>query len=83
MKKMEEEWICVKCPYCDGDIMIYLKEMNCRIFRHGIFKNNGEQIPPHASKEDCDRWKEGDLIYGCGKPFQIQEGNKIIKCDYI
>ena len=41
-------------------------------------------------KEECDRLKREDLIYGCGKPFQIvveiKEGKNIYliqKCEYI
>jgi DNA-directed RNA polymerase subunit RPC12/RpoP len=78
---MEDEMM-IKCPHCEGDVLINKKELNCGIFRHGIFKHNGEQIPPHAMKEDCDRWKMEELIYGCGKPFQIQN-DKVIVCDYI
>ena len=79
---MENECLLVTCPHCGGDVLIYKKELNCCIFRHGIFKHNGEQIPPHSSKEDCERWKEEDMIYGCGKPFQIQD-DKVKICDYI
>lgn len=67
------------CPHCDGEIVII--EMNCRIFRHAVFKN-GIQLNPHASKEECDRVVKENLVYGCAKPFQIKDG-KIIKCDYI
>jgi hypothetical protein len=73
------------CPHCQGSVIVY--EMNCRIFRHGIFLHNGDQIPPHASKIDCDQWAEQGLLAGCGKPFQVirqEDGTELaIPCDYI
>ena len=74
----------VTCPHCDEPIII--EEINCGIFRHGVFKTNGQQMEPHSNKPICDEAIEKDLIYGCGKPFQIimQDTNVIIKkCDYI
>ena len=74
----------VTCPHCDKSIII--EEINFGIFRHGVFKANGQQMEPHSNKTICDEAVEKDLIYGCGKPFQIimQDTNVIIqKCDYI
>ena len=80
----------VQCPHCKYPILI--EELNCRIFRHGVFKINGTQINPHASKELCDFYVQNDLILGCSKPFQIiQNENSInnddtfiaVICDYI
>ena len=68
------------CPHCG--IFIDVAEMNCKIFRCGIYKKNGEQIPPHLSKEECD--KLGNSIWGCGKPFRYdEEFRKMVICDYI
>ena len=80
------DYIIIECPHCKEHIVVNLKELNCKIFRHGIYKNNGKQIDPHASKEICDELIKNDVIYGCGKPFQIIEINdtfEIKKCDYI
>ena len=74
----------VQCPHCNEYIII--QELNCYIFRHGIFKISGEQINPHANKYLCDYYIHNNLIYGCGKPFKITlcEDNLIVeKCDYI
>lgn len=74
----------VICPHCNEDIII--EEINCAIFRHGIFKHNYEQIPPHSPKELCDEWVEKKLIFGCGKPFQLIKNHDthIAQiCDYI
>lgn len=70
----------VTCPHCGVSVLI--AEINCAIFRHGVFKNTFHQIPPHATKTDCDEWKRTEQIYGCGKPFKLVNG-VAIKCDYI
>lgn len=72
----------VKCPHCNDEIIILKTEINCGIFRHGIFKHNYEQISPHESKEKCDNYVINNSIYGCAKPFRIINDNAII-CDYI
>ena len=80
--------IMIKCPHCNEYIIIYKKDFNCKIFRHGVYKNNNKQINPHLNKNECDRlFKEG-LIYGCGKPFKLiinEQENKYLTeiCDYI
>lgn len=82
-KEQEQEPI-FKCPHCEHFIVI--EKLNCGIFRHGIFINSGKQINPHDSKELCDRYITNNLIYGCGKPFQIiKNGEKfeIQICEYI
>ena len=74
------------CPHCDTPIIVYKKDLNCHIFRHGIFKHSYKQIDPHLKKEICDELFQKELIYGCGKPFKIININneyKIEKCDYI
>lgn len=81
-----EEYINIKCPHCDSYILIYKNEINCGIFRHGIYKNTGMQINPHAEKTECDNLYNNNLIYGCGKPFRINKSNDIHNveiCDYI
>ena len=72
------------CPHCDVPIII--EKLNCGIFRHGIIKNTGKQVDPHSNKIICDNLKKEDLIYGCGKPFQItiQDDKFIVTiCEYI
>ena len=80
------EYIIKKCPYCNMMVILPRAEFNCKIYRHGVYKINLQQIDPHMKKEECDRLAREGLIYGCGKPFCIKvEGNryKIGKCDYI
>lgn len=81
-----EEYFVVLCPHCENSIQIYKNEINCAIFRHGVFINNGQQINPHCSKDKCEKYVNQNLIYGCGKPFKIINDNnnyKAIICDYI
>ena len=70
----------IQGPYCKDWIII--EQLNCCIFRHGVFKSNLTQINPHLSKLECNKLKEQDLIFGCGKPFKIIN-NIAIECDYI
>jgi hypothetical protein len=82
---MIEENIIVKCPHCTLLVQTLVKEFNCKIFRHGVLKVNLEQIDPHLSKKECDQLKENDLIYGCGKPYELvkkEEDWVAIKCEY-
>ena len=64
------------CPHCE--VLIEILAVNCAIFRCGILKSTGEQIPPHASKEDIEKLD----IWGCGGPMRLVEG-KMEKCEYI
>ena len=62
-----------KCPYEDCKLYIEVakKELNCKIFRHGVLKNNNKQINPHSSKQICDNLSQQNSVYGCTKPFKI------------
>lgn len=80
--------IIISCPHCQNFIEVRLKYINCAIFRHGVFKDTGRQIEPHAPKHVCDNLVEKNLIYGCGKPFKLwynkhQQRFFTTKCDYI
>ena len=63
--------IVVSCPHCLKPVLI--EELNCKIFRHGTFIVNGQQMNPHETKEVCDYFVANKMIYGCGKPFQIEQ----------
>ena len=78
----DKEIYVVKCPHCG--ILVEIIELNCRIFRCGIYKYNYSQINPHLPKKECDELISNEAIYGCGKPFMITEGcSTPIPCDYI
>jgi hypothetical protein len=82
---IEDNKLILKCPYCEEFFIIYKKELNCKIIRHGSYKTDYKQIDPHLCKEECDRLLNENLIYGCGKPCEIiEETDKytIIKCEY-
>lgn len=76
--------IFVTCPHCNA--MIEVLQINCGIFRHGVYKSSNRQINPHETKEVCDKLFVNELIYGCGKPFRLlMENNEYstVTCDYI
>ena len=70
------------CPHCKIKVVVEKKQLNCKIFRCGIYKKTGKQIPPHSKKIICDRLAKNNLIYGCGKPI-IYKGNYVEPCGYI
>ena len=76
-------WIVI-CPYCEDNILI--EEINCGIFRHGVWKETMTPIPPHTPKHQCDEWHTRGLIYGCGKPFRTvligEHDYKAVPCGY-
>ncbi len=76
------EYYVIECPHCHDKILINKKELNCKIFRHGVYKDNLKQINPHESKRECDRLFNNNLIYGCGKPFRF-DGLNVNICGYI
>lgn len=77
--------IVVTCPWCASPVLI--EKLNCRIFRHGTLISNGQQMNPHEAKQVCDYFIVNNMIYGCGNPFKIIEGEKkefiAVKCEYI
>jgi hypothetical protein len=62
----------VNCPNCNKYIII--EQLNCAIFRCGIYKENYQQIPPHLGQNECEDLVKQRLIYGCGQPFRIIDG---------
>ena len=77
------DYLVIECPHCHDSIIIYKNEINCRIFRHAVFKSNGEPINPHTSKEECEKLVETGSVHGCGKPFQLNEKDEPEICEYI
>ena len=47
--------IIVQCPNCYEYIVVKKSELNCKIFRHGVFKDTYTQIDPHLPKLQCDK----------------------------
>lgn len=74
------------CPHCGLYIQVHKDEINCRIFRHAIYKNNFLQINPHTSEDECNKLKETGQVYGCTKPFMLVKYNDqymVQICGYI
>lgn len=74
-----------KCPHCDMYIQVHKDQVNCKIFRHAVYKNNYSPVNPHAPKQECDMLVETGQVYGCCKPFRLVFSNDIVVeiCDYI
>lgn len=75
----------VACPHCG--IGIEIIELNCCIFRCGMYRESGRQIHPHLPQPECERLKRQGEIYGCGRPFRVDvdgSGDYIATiCDYL
>jgi hypothetical protein len=74
------------CPHCEGSVIVHQQELNCRIFRHGVYQATMQQMNPHTPKEECDQLVATGQIVGCGKPFQVveQDGQLVaVICGYI
>lgn len=74
------------CPHCN--FYVEIEQINCAIFRHGVYKKSNKQINPHLDKLSCDELVKLDKIYGCGKPFKLTfdattNGWIANICDYI
>ena len=41
---MNLDTLILKCPHCDNYVYIHKSELNCHIFRHGIYKDSFKQI---------------------------------------
>jgi len=67
----------ITCPNCKDYIII--EKLNCGIFRHAIFKENGNQVHPHLPKSECETLLKENLVIGCCKPFQIIQKNIAIE----
>ena len=70
----------IQCPHCN--IYIEVIELNCKIFRCGIYKHNFTQINPHMPERECIFLINTNAIYGCGKPFRIIN-DTAEPCDYL
>ena len=83
--KLIEDTLFFNCPHCSQEIVVFVKDINCRIFRHAIFKDSYKQIDPHLSLENCQKLINENKVYGCAKPFEILIKNEkyfVTICDY-
>lgn len=71
-----------QCPHCKEFCAVTKDDVRCTIFRHAVYKKNMRFVNPHASKEECERWLQEDLVFGCTKPFKF-DGKTVEICGYI
>jgi hypothetical protein len=83
----DKDYFIFECPNCEGVIIVYKKEINCAIFRHGIMKRSGLPMNPHTSQKECGRLIREKEIHGCGLPLKFIYNKKgkhtVEKCAYI
>ena len=81
---VDDNSIFFNCPHCNGPVLVSKSEINCKIFRHGIYKSTNEAVDPHLTKAKCEDLVQKDLVYGCCKPFRLNLEKKEVEiCDYI
>ena len=64
----------VECPHCGGCVEIARGEINCGVFRHGVRRSSGAQLPPHAGRDECESAVASGDVLGCGRPFRVALG---------
>ena len=76
--RIENDHYVFNCPYCDISCIVHINEVNCKIFRCGVFTDTFQQINPHAGKEECENYVLNNRIYGCGKPYMMSIGSMVV-----
>lgn len=79
----QEDYYLFPCPHCKADTIVRVRDTACAIFRHAAFRESGQQIPPHASKQQIDAWRDAGKLVGCGKPFRLTKEGLLSVCGYI
>jgi hypothetical protein len=70
-----------RCPWCQGAIVV--EAFQCNVFRHGVFKSNGQHIPPHSKQHQVEAWKKKNEIHGCGNPVRyIPAQTRMVRTDW-
>ena len=46
----EDDSILIICPHCEMLMSLIKNQINCAIYRHGIYKETFQQMDPHTSK---------------------------------
>lgn len=83
---MSDLYFVVECPHCQCSVLIFQNEINCAIFRHGVYRHSLEQINPHLPKDECEELVKDSAILGCGKPFKLHKNGdkwKALVCGYM
>lgn len=79
---MQKDFVFI-CLHCGEPFVIRDSEFNCRILRHGVYRDTMQPMNPHAPKEECERLIHEEKIYGCGKPLRITAANVLEMCNYV
>lgn len=69
-----------QCPHCNILLQVMKNQINCKIFRHAIYKSNYTQIPPHSTQQTCEELFNSGKVYGCAKPF-LFDGKTVTATD--
>jgi hypothetical protein len=56
--------------------------VNCGVFRHGVWRDSGMQLPPHASRSTCEAAVASGRLDGCGRPFRLLLNGVTEMCGY-
>ena len=82
---IEDGLIFFECVKCGIGIIIPINELNCKIFRCGVYKDTNIPINPHTLKETCKQLVDQKLILGCGCAFELlktTDSFDVVECDY-
>jgi predicted RNA-binding Zn-ribbon protein involved in translation (DUF1610 family) len=84
---IDADKIIFQCPNCGDFVVVHRNELNCKIFRHAVYKKNNQNINPHLPEIECVKLLKESLIFGCAKPFKIvkrpDNSYRVQKCGYI
>ena len=76
-----------QCPNCLDFVIVFKSDLNCKIFRHAVYKNNHQQINPHTPEPVCKQLFSLGKVFGCAKPFKIIQISdntyEVQSCEYI
>lgn len=67
-----------QCPHCKISIEVLKSEVNCGVFRCGVYKDTFKPINPHAKKDACEKLVKEGKIHGCGGAFKLVEGAPVV-----
>ena len=75
------------CPHCKDLVQVLRGDMNCQIFRHGVYRHSGQPLGPHTSEDKCRDVVNRGLVYGCAGPFRVRltddTTGTVETCEYI
>ena len=84
MAQQDQNLLSFDCPHCCCQFVMSESEIACGIVRHGAIGDN--PIPPHAPKEECEKYLQMPNVRGCCKPVKIVKKENVYCaeiCDYI